>query len=138
MTPAPATGVKADRLFWIKYNPTEWLGMYPELTDEEYGLFHRVIAKLWAIPGNRLSREDLLTELRVKPGSRRDKLITALTGYALKVGDDGRLFVPAIDEAFADAIRRGRAGTAGADARWNKPKTPQAAPAPAPGNPVDF
>ena len=126
----PSSRQKADRLFWLKYNPTEWLGLYPELSDEEYGLFHRIIAKLWATPGNRLRPEALLAELRVKPDSRRAEVIQALTGYALKVSEDGMLYVPAIDEAFSDAVKRGSAGTVAANTRWAKARSA--------GSPEDF
>lgn len=113
---------KADKLVWVKYNPTEWQGMYSELSDEEYGLFHRVIAKLWATPGNRLSLVSLLTELRVRPDTKRARIVQGLVGYALKEAEDGLLYVPTIDEAFVDAVRRGTAGTAAANARWGKTK----------------
>lgn len=135
---------KADRLYWIKYNPNEWQGMYGELNDEEYGLFHRIIARLWATPGNRLTPEDLLIGLRVKPNSKRARLVQGLIGYALKVDADGLLFVTAIDDAFADATKRGKAGAAGASARWDKTKAepvpmPSVAPSICPtDNPEDF
>lgn len=127
---APAISTKADRLYWIKYNPNEWQGMYGELTDEEYGLLHRIIARLWATPGNRLTPEDLLTGLRVLPNSRRARLVAGLIGYALKLDADGFLFVTAVDDAFADAIKRGKAGAAGANARWDKTNgaSPKAVP----------
>lgn len=132
---------KAERLHWIKYNPNEWQGLYGQLTDEEYGLLHRIIARLWATPGNRLGPEDLLTGLRIKTGSKRANLVTGLIGYALKVDAAGLLYLPAIDDAFADALKRGKAGAAGASARWDKVKTtpPSTSPeSPAPVNPVDF
>ena len=135
---------KAEKLYWIKYNPNEWQGMYGELNDEEYGLFHRIIARLWATPGNRLTPADLLIGLRVKPDSKRARLVQGLIGYALKVDADGLLFVTAIDDAFADATKRGKAGAAGADARWSKVSAanktePSAAPsASTHGNPADF
>ena len=128
MTTAPPreSPLKSEKLYWIKYNPNEWNGMYSELTDAEYGMFHRVIAKLWSTPGNRLTLENLLVELRLIPGSKRARLVERLLGYALKVDPAGQLFVTAVDDAFADASRRGRAGKAGAEARWEKEKlTPQ-------------
>jgi hypothetical protein len=112
--------------------------MYSELTDEEYGLFHRIIAKLWATPGNRLTRSDLLVELRVSPESHRAELICSLIGYALKADDAGMLFVPTIDDAFADVVRRGEAGTAGAKARWHRSEAARAAPLAKSVNPEDF
>lgn len=122
-----------DRLYWIKYNPNEWQGMYGELNDEEYGLFHRIIARLWAAPGNRLSPEDLLMGLRVKPNSKRARLIQGLIGYALKVDAAGMLYVTAIDDAFAEATKRGKAGAAGASARWDRMKSkPVLSPSDAP------
>ncbi len=138
MTATPTPRGRPEKLHWIKYNPTEWLGMYPELNDEEYGLFHRIIAKLWSTPGNRLNREALLTELRVPVGSHRAELMAGLIGYALKADDAGGLFVPAIDDAFADVVRRGQAATAGATARWNVPKAATGAPTAKAVNPHDF
>ena len=145
---APAASTKADRLYWIKYNPNEWQGMYGELNDEEYGLFHRIIARLWATPGNRLTPENLLIGLRVLPNSRRARLVAGLIGYALKLDADGLLFVTAIDDAFADATKRGKAGAAGANARWDKASgvskakplsMPSVTPSICPtGNPSDF
>jgi hypothetical protein len=136
-----ATLSKADRLYWIKYNPNEWQGMYGELNDEEYGLFHRIIARLWATPGNRLTLEDLLLGLRATPDSHRAGLVSGLVGYALQRDADGMLFVTAIDDAFSDALKRGKAGSAGGTARWEKakqavpPVTPTATPT---ANPEDF
>jgi len=137
MTTPAVPRPKAERLFWVKYNPTEWQGMYSELSDEEYGLFHRVIAKLWATPGNRLNLAALLADLRVKPDSERARVVQGLVGYVLKEAEDGLLYVQAIDDAFADAVKRGSAGTAGAAARWNKPK-PAPATALSNANPHDF
>lgn len=116
-----------DRLFWIKYNPTEWHGMYSELSDEEYGLLHRVAAKLWATPGNRLTLEGLLTDLRIKADSPRASAIRGLVGYALKQSEDGLLFLPAIDDAFTSAISRKKQATTAAAARWTQ-GTPEAGP----------
>lgn len=144
MNASAATTIKADRLHWIKYNPNEWQGRYGELTDEEYGLFHRIIARLWATPGNRLTTEDLLIGLRVKPNSKRARLLQGLIGYALQVDGDGLLFVSAIDDAFADATRRSKAGSTAANARWPGTKvdeemtpsiSPEVCPTP---NPADF
>ncbi|MEO5690111.1 MAG: hypothetical protein ABIR54_22350 [Burkholderiaceae bacterium] len=112
---------KPEKLHWIKFNPTEWLGMFPELTDEEYGMLHRVIAKLWAVPGNRLSESDLMTDLRLTPDSHRAALLRGLIGYALKVSNDGLIFIPALHEAFADAVGRSAQAAAASSARWNKP-----------------
>jgi hypothetical protein len=111
---------KTDKLFWIKFNPTEWLGMYPQLSYAEYGLFHHVIAKLWATPGNRLPQDLLLSALRLKPGSKDAKLLDGLIGYALMVDDAGQIFIPAIDEAYADAIKRSKDGKNAAEARHKK------------------
>jgi hypothetical protein len=124
------TKPKAERLFWIKYNPTEWHGMYSELSDEEYGIFHRVVAKLWATPGNRLSLQSLLTELRLKADSPRALVITGLIGYALRETPDGLLYVAAIDEAFAGAAERQLQARKASDARWS-PAPPSAPAAPA-------
>ena len=65
--------------------------------------------------------DDLLADLRVKPGSRREECLQGLLGYALKQDESGLLFVPALVEAFADAVSRSKAGAAGASARWKKP-----------------
>lgn len=135
MTTATVPKARPEKLAWIKFNPTEWLGIWPELTDEEYGFLHRVIAKLWATPGNRLSAADLLAALRVKSGSRRGQLLQDLTGYVLQTDPEGLLFVPPLDDAFTDAVRRGNAGTAGAAARWGKPAAASTA---ALVNPEDF
>lgn len=119
---------KPDRLHWLKFNPTEWQGSYSELSDEEYGLFHRAIAKLWATPGNRLTFSALLGELRVKPGSKREKVLRGLTGYALREDGEGLLYVPDLDSAVTDAIKRGSAGAAGAAARWKRKEPPRGTP----------
>ncbi len=111
MTTETTTTPKAARLFWIKYNPQEWQGMYSELSDEEYGLFHRIMGKLWATPGNRLALAELLIDLRVKPGSRRHKTLTGLMGYALKEDAEGKLYITAIDEAFSAAIERSKSAS---------------------------
>ena len=116
-TTTPTTPTKAARLFWIKYNPQEWQGMYSELTDEEYGLFHRIMGKLWATPGNRLTLAELLIDLRVKAGSRRHKTLLGLMGYALKEDPEGRLYITAIDEAFSAATDRSKSASFAAKAK---------------------
>lgn len=68
MSEATARQSKAANLSWFKYNPAELLGRYSELSDTEYGLFHRIITKLWLAPGNRLSQQELMQELRIRPG----------------------------------------------------------------------
>jgi hypothetical protein len=127
---------KAERLFWIKYNPTEWHGMYSELSDEEYGIFHRIVAKLWATPGNRLSLESLLTELRLNADSPRASIVKGLIGYALKEAPDGLLYVAAIDEAFAGAAERQLQARKASTARWGQasPDHPTSGPALAGGD----
>jgi len=128
---------KPAKLHWLKYNPAEWEGMFPRLTDQEWGLFHRIVARLWATPGNRLSLEGLLSALRERPGGKRAKAIDGLIGYALVKDEAGLLYVPALDDAFSDAIRRCSQGTAAATARWSKTET-GSKPASTPGNPGDF
>jgi len=130
MTAAPQ---KPGKLHWIKFNPTEWLGMFPEVTDEEYGLLHRVIAKLWAVPGNRITEAALLAELRLQPDSHRAGVLRGLIGYALRVDGDGALFIPALDDAFAEVTRRNADAKKAAEARWTKPKPPPPA-----ADPHDF
>ncbi len=128
MTTAPA---KSGKLHWIKFNPTEWLGMFSELSDEEYGLLHRVIAKLWATPGNRMTEAELMTELRLQPDSHRAAVLRGLIGYALRDAGDGTLYIPALDEAFADVARRTADAKRASEARWTakaKPPAPQADP----------
>ena len=119
----PTTPTRAARLFWIKYNPQEWQGMYSELSDEEYGLFHRIMGKFWATPGNRMTMTDLLTDLRVKPGSRRQKVLLGLMGYALKEDSEGRLYITAIDEAFSAAIDRSKSASFAAKAKHDRQTT---------------
>ena len=119
-----STSKKPERLHWIKFNPTEWIGMFPDLTDEEYGMLHRVIAKLWSVPGNRLSETDLLASLRLTPESQRAAVLRGLIGYALRVAQDGLIFQPALDEAFTEVVTRSKAAATGAAARWNKPSVP--------------
>lgn len=126
------TAKNADRLHWIKYNPTEWQGQFCDLTDEEYGLFHRVCARLWATSGNRMPLADLMQSMRVPAGSPRAVLIERLMGYALKEGSDGRLHVPVLDEAFADVVKRSTAAKTGSSARWAGRKAPKET------NSVDF
>jgi hypothetical protein len=134
MNPAPT---KPGKLHWLKFNPTEWLGMFPELTDEEYGLLHRVIAKLWAAPGNRMSEAELLADLRLQPASHRANVLHGLIGYALKDAGDGTLFIPALDDAFVEVARRVADAKKAAEARW--PKTQAAAKSvPVVSNPDDF
>jgi len=113
---------KAERLHWIKFNPTEWNGMFSELTDEEYGMLLRVVAKLWATPGNRMTEAQLLADLRLQPDSHRATVLRALYGYALRVEDDGQIFIPALHEAFADAVRRSSQAAGAAAARWSPQK----------------
>ena len=132
-----ATAPKPAKLHWIKFNPTEWLGMFPELTDEEYGLLHRVIAKLWAAPGNRMSEAALLTDLRLKPDSHRAVILHGLIGYALRDAGDGTLCMPALNDAFADVERRVADAKRGAEARWAKTQ-PKASYGPQEGDPTDF
>jgi len=115
---------KTERLHWIKFNPTEWLGMFPEVSDEEYGMLHKVIARLWAAPGNRLSETNLMASLRLTPESPRAAVLRGLIGYALKVSEDGLIFLPALDEAFLDVATRSKAAATGAAARWKKPSVP--------------
>lgn len=132
-TPKPA------KLHWMKFNPTEWLGMFSELTDEELGLLHRVIAKLWAVPGNRLTEAALLAELRIQSCSPRADVLRGLIGYALKDSGDGMLGIPALNEAFTDVARRADAGKAGAAGRWPKAEpVPLAVPVTVDPNPKDF
>ena len=130
MTAAPP---KSGKLHWIKFNPTEWLGMFPELTDEEYGLLHRVVAKLWALPGNRMTEAALLADLRLRPDSHRAAILRGLIGYALKDAGDGTLFIPALDEAFADVARRVADAKTAAGARWAKTAKQRR-----PSDPLDF
>lgn len=127
---------KAERLHWIKFNPTEWLGMFPDITDEEYGLLHKVVAKLWSTPGNRLSEADLLTCLRLTSDSPRAAVLRGLIGYALRVSDDGLVYLPALDDAFAEVMTRSQAAATGAAARWKKSSTPPKSDAEA--DPKDF
>ena len=134
----PPKRTKEDKLPWIKYNPMEVCGSYSELTDAEFGFLHRVISKLWAAPGNRLSREDLMTSLRAKPGSERDQLLEGLMGYALKTTEDGLLFVPLLDEAFSAAVQRGQAARSGAAGRWKAKTTSQTEGQPGTGRDEDF
>jgi hypothetical protein len=114
---------KTARLFWIKYNPQEWQGMYSELSDEEYGLFHRIMGKLWATPGNRLTLPGLITDLRIKAGSRRHKVLLGLIGYALKEDADGKMYITAIDEAFSAAIDRSKSASFAAKAKHDQATT---------------
>lgn len=117
---------KAANLSWFKYNPAELLGRYDQLTDAEYGLFHRIIAKLWNTPGNRLSQQDLMQGLRIRPGDERDGLLSGLIGYALVLDEADLLHVDALDAAFADAVARTEAGKAGAQGRWKDKKPSEA------------
>jgi len=117
---------KQSNLSWFKYNPAELLGKYNELTDTEYGFFHKVIAKLWATPGNRMTRTELMQELRIRPGAEREGLLDGLIGYALKEDTSGQLFIAALDDAFADATARTEVGRAGAQGRWSKRGAPTA------------
>lgn len=124
---------KSGKLHWLKFNPTEWLGMFPELSDQELGMLHRVIAKMWATPGNRMSEDALLTELRLKHDESRAAVLRGLVGYALRDAGDGTLFIPALDDAFADMLRRVEDAQRAAGARWQKTKLSSRAT-----NPEDF
>lgn len=125
---------RADKLPWLKYNPSEIAGEFSALDNEEYGLLHRIIAKLWATPGNRMTHADLVKAFRIKAGSCEEELLRNVIDYALTLDEStGLLRLPLLDEAFADAVQRSKSGKAGATARWNRQTAP-----PSSGNPSDF
>lgn len=117
------TKPKKEKLFWLKFNPTEWIGYCDGLSDGEFGLFHRVIARLWETPGNRLPLPDLKRKLRIRDGDERDQCLTTLLSYVLELDEEGMVRLPRLEEAYAEATGRSEAGKRGAETRWEKAKT---------------
>lgn len=110
------------RLHWLKFNPSEYMGICSGLEDAEIGLFHRIVEKLWATPGNSLLREDLMHRLRIKKGSEAEERFDGLIGCVIFVDESGFVSIPKLQEAFQDAISRSESAKAAAGARWNKTK----------------
>jgi hypothetical protein len=112
------------RLHWIKFNPTEWLGICDGMSDAEFGMFHRVLAKCWATPGNTIPLDDLRRKLRIRDGDERDQLLKGLLGFVLENGPDG-VTIPELQEAFKDAVNRSESGKKAARERWDRKKPPE-------------
>lgn len=123
------------RLPWMKFNPTEWMGRCSELSDAELGLFHRVLEKLWATPGNALTKGELMLRMRIRPGDDRERLMESLFGYVLFVDEEGQAHIPELHDALAEAIARSQAGKAASAQRWRKEQAKQER---APGRSADI
>jgi len=104
---------------WIKFNPEEWLGYCDGMTDEELGLFHRVLAKLWKTPSLSMPLDTLRLQLRIRAGDPRDQLLTGLIGLGL-VADGDRITIPPLTAAFEDAVKRSRIASRGGQARRDR------------------
>jgi uncharacterized protein YdaU (DUF1376 family) len=107
------------RLHWIKFNPTEWLGICDGMSDAEFGMFHRVLAKCWATPGNTIPLDDLKRKLRIRDSDDRDDVLKGLLGFVLENGPDG-VTIPQLQEAFNDAVNRSESGKKAAKERWGR------------------
>lgn len=114
------------RLHWIRFNPSEWLGICAGLDDAEIGMFHRIVEKLWSTPGNTMRREDLMQRLRIKAGSEAETRFIGLIGCVSFVDSQDCIFIPQVNEAFASVVSRSDAARNAAKARWpekqEKPK----------------
>lgn len=101
---------------WIKFNPEEWLGYCDGMTDEELGLFHRIVAKLWKTPSQTMPLDTLRLQLRIKAGDPKDAVLTGMIGLGL-VADDDRISIPPLAAAFEDAVKRSRTAAKGGQAK---------------------
>ncbi len=110
-----------SRLHWLKYNPSEWQGRTFALSDAEYGLFHRTLEILWRTPGNRVSKVDLVSRLRITSGSDRATCLESLlAGQELRIDTDGMIDIPDLHAEFADACKRGEDAAKGGRAKAAK------------------
>jgi hypothetical protein len=109
-----------SRLFWLKYNPTEWQGRCSALSDAEYGLYHRVIDRLWATPGNRLRKDDIMRRLRIQPATERAECFERLLGVELRISPEDIVDSPELHEEFAAAVTRSSVAGKGGRAKAAK------------------
>jgi hypothetical protein len=122
-----ATNNTQSRLHWIKYNPTEWQGLFYHLSDAEYGLLHRTVELLWRIPGNRVPRADLERLLRIGSDTGRAATLAKLIdGQEICIDLEGNAYMPHLHEAFEDAVNRVEVASRGGQKRAANARARQA------------
>lgn len=101
------------RLHWLKYNPTEWHGRFCDLSDAEYGLYHRIVERLWRTPGQKLAKDVLAAHLRLSTNAERAAMFERLLLLQELREEAGMIDIPFLHETFAEAVARSAAGSRG-------------------------
>ena len=112
-TNTTATETPQRSLHWLKYNPTEWQGRCSQLSDAEYGLYHRVVEVLWRTDGTKIAKDVLAIRLRLAKDPERAEMLEQLILLQELREEDGMIDIPFLHDEYAQAISRSKNGATG-------------------------
>jgi hypothetical protein len=106
------------RLFYLDH-----IHQTARLTLEQRGLLDVVRGELWSVAGVKMLRSDLFTRMQIKPGSKHERLLTALVDLGLlHVDAEEWVTDPVLADEWTYALQRSETNRVNATKPRKKPQ----------------